>query len=201
MGKKIAIRVENKTFNSLQDACAYLKIQHVAGLAHAVKHGNKQYKGLNIEVIPTESKVKGKRDKRPCPVVCENLNLHFKTITAAAKYAQVDGWTMSKKMETAGQFVDSKGNVFKRLKAMKTKNVYENTGDTIKTSRPFAHRTVKKKAYVQPEVKEVKPVVQPAQPINKLELARDVLKEKVIESVKANDLTLAKNLIDVIQEL
>lgn len=199
---KIAVKIEDKVFNSLKDACQYLKLKHCAGLAHALKKGNSTYNGLRIERISPISKIKNKNDRRPCPVMCENLNVKFKTITEAAAYAQADSWTMSKKMETAGQFIDKNGNVYKRIKPMKSKNTYTNTGDTIKKPRAFAHRKTNK-IYVQPEVQEVKPaVIQPAQPvIDKVQLAKDVLKEKVISSINANDYTLAKNLIDVIQEL
>jgi hypothetical protein len=201
---KIAVKVENQVFNSIKDACAYLKLNTPAGLAHAIKRGNSTYKGLAIErvnpIVPDKVKKMKKNNRLECPVVCENLNLHFRNIRQAAAYAKVDGWTMSKKMSTAGQFKDKDGNIYKRLKPMKSKNVYENTGDTIKTTRAFAHRTVKK------DLEEVKPaqVIQelPTQPIvDKVQLAKDVLKEKVIASIKVDDYVLAKNLIDVIQTL
>ena len=208
MGSKIAVKIENKTFNSLKEACEFLKIQNVAGLAHAISKGNTRYKGLNIERISAKSTSnKAKHKQKNCPVICETLNKKFKTIRAAATYAQVDQWTMSKKMTTAGQFKDKDGNIYKRLKPMNSKNVYENTGDTIKCKRAFAHRTVSKPVYNQPvQVLDTKPeeVLRPAQPtlnVDKRQLAKDVLKEKVIASIQVNDYTLAKNLIDVIQTL
>lgn len=207
MGSKIAVKIENKTFNSLKEACEFLKIQNVAGLANAISKGNTKYKGLNIERIsakPTGNKTNHKQ--KSCPVICETLNKRFKTIKAAATYAQVDQWTMSKKMTTAGQFKDKDGNIYKRLKPMNSKNVYENTGDTLKCKRAFAHRTVSKPVYNQPIQVNTKPeeVLKPAQPtlnVDKRQLAKDVLKEKVIASIQNNDYALAKNLIDVIQEL
>lgn len=189
---KIAVKIENKTFTSLKEACEYLKLKHSAGLAHALKKGNTTYNGLHIERLSPVSKGnKRNHKKQSCPVLCENLNVRFKTITEAAKYAQADGWTMSKKMETAGQFIDKNGNVYKRMKPMKSKNVYENTGAEVKRVVEFHARPAARKE-----------VIQPAQPvIDKVQLAKDVLKEKVISSINANDYTLAKNLIDVIQEL
>lgn len=192
MAKKIAVKIENKTFNSLKEACKYLKIKNVAGIAHAIKSGNTKYKGLNIEVLPNKPQVK--RTTKACPVVCETLGKTFKTIRQAANFAKVDGWTMSKKMETAGQFKDKEGNIYKRLRAMRSKNVYANTGDTLKTTRAFAHRTINK------PIVEVTSVVQES-PVNKSDMAKSILKSKVIESIKNNNYTLAKNLIDVIEEL
>lgn len=56
----------------------------------------------------------------------------FSTITAAAKYAGVDGWTMSLKKGTAGSFIDKYGNEYIREHPMSTKNKYVNRGKKIK---------------------------------------------------------------------
>jgi hypothetical protein len=55
----------------------------------------------------------------------------FKSIKDAAAYAQVDGWTMSKKMETSGSFIDNNGDEYIRETPMKTKNKYKNTGKKL----------------------------------------------------------------------
>ena len=195
--KKIPVKIEDKTFNSLQDACLYLKLTSSHGLAKALRDGRSIYKGLSIQKVeqPVKPTHKNKRRgniKSACPVICETLNKKFNTIKSAAKFAKVDGWTMSKKMETAGQFKDSLGNIYKRLKPMNTKNTYENTGDTVLKSWS-------KKRSVSTIIN--KPVVQESQKQDKLNIAKSVLKDKVIESINNNDYTLAKNLIDVIEEL
>lgn len=209
---KIAVRIEGKQFNSLKEACEYLQLTNSSGLAAALNKGKKSFKGLSIErvnpVIPKRVLKFKKGNKIECPVVCENLNLHFRNIKMAAAYAQVDNWTMSQKMQTAGQFKDKNGNIYKRIKPMKTRtgNVYKNTGDTVQHERPFAPRTVNK-PYLQPiQVLETKSeeVLRPAQPVlnvDKIQLAKNVLREKVIASIQTDDYTLAKNLIDVIQTL
>lgn len=195
MGKKIAVKIENRTFNSLQEACAFLKIQHVAGLAHALNRGNTQYKGLNIERISTPARGnKHNHKKQSCPVICENLNVKFKTITAAAKYAQADGWTMSKKMETAGQFVDKQGNIYKRLKAMKTKNVYENTGDTVKRVVEFHERPAARKQEVAtPVVRE--------QALDANSEVKQFIQDKLLASIKSENFTDAKAYITIMEKL
>lgn len=202
---KIAVKVENQVFNSIQAACEYLKLKHPAGLSHALNRGNTTYKGLAIErvnpIISDRVKKMKKNNRLECPVICENLNLHFRNIKQAAAYAKVDGWTMSKKMSTAGQFKDKDGNIYKRLKPMKSKNVYENTGDTLKTTRAFAHRTVVKKDLEEAKPAQVIEELPAQQVVDKIQLAKNVLKEKVIASIQTDDYTLAKNLIDVIQTL
>lgn len=65
-------------------------------------------------------------------VYCKTLKKWFRSIKDAAKFAKVDDWTMSKKMSTAGSFVDCDGNKYVRLEPMKSKNVYTNTGTTLK---------------------------------------------------------------------
>lgn len=58
-------------------------------------------------------------------------DIWFDTIGEAAKYAKIDGWTMSKKMETSGSFVDDNGDEYIRETPMRTKNKYKNTGKKL----------------------------------------------------------------------
>lgn len=120
-------------------------------LIKALKTGKAFYKGKKIEFLyPSDGdKYKlcwdNKRTDNKCVgVYCENLNKHFASIKEAAKFAGADGWTMSKKMETAGKFIDEKGNTYVREKPMKTINVYNNTGAKIrhKVIKPYT-RTIK----------------------------------------------------------
>ena len=74
------------------------------------------------------SNQKGNTMAKNCRVYCKNLDIWFSTITAAAKHAGVDGWTMSLKMDTAGSFIDKYGNEYIRERPMATKNRYKSTG-------------------------------------------------------------------------
>lgn len=65
-------------------------------------------------------------------VYCKTLKKWFRSIKDADKFAKVNDWTMSKKMTTAGSFVDFDGNEYVRLEPMKSKNIYNNTGTTLK---------------------------------------------------------------------
>lgn len=195
MGKKIAVKVENRTFNSLKDACEFLKIQHVAGLAHALNKGNSTYKGLAIEkVIKKTTGNKSNHKRQSCPVICENLNVKFKSITQAAQYAQADSWTMSKKMATAGQFIDKNGNIYKRMKPMKTKNTYSNTGAEVKRIVEFHERpNARKQEVAQPVVRE--------QVVDNNSEIRSFLHDKLLSSVKADLLDDAKAYITILEKL
>ena len=209
MGSKIAVKVENRTFNSLKDACEFLKIQNVAGLAQALSKGNSTYKGLAIEkVIKKTPGNKSNHERQSCPVICETQGIKFKSIAKAAKYAQADGWTMSKKMETAGQFIDKNGNVYKRMKPMQTKNTYSNTGAEVKRIIEFHERpNARKQEVAQPVVKEEpvetkieSPVIEESK-INGIDIAKNILKEKAMNFVIKDQFTLAKELMDVIEKL
>lgn len=70
--------------------------------------------------------------RKNCRVYCKNLDIWFSTITAAAKHAGVNSWTMSLKMDTAGSFIDRFGNEYIRERPMETKNKYKNRGKKIK---------------------------------------------------------------------
>lgn len=74
-------------------------------------------------------------------VINTTKNIWFKSIKDAAAYAQVDGWTMSKKMETSGSFIDSNGDEYIRETPMKTKNKYKNTGKKLCKTVAHTRRT------------------------------------------------------------
>lgn len=74
-------------------------------------------------------------------VINTTKNMWFKSIKDAATYAQVDGWTMSKKMETSGSFIDSNGDEYIRETPMQTKNKYKNTGKKLCKAGTRAKRT------------------------------------------------------------
>lgn len=95
-------------------------------LAGALKVGQKEYKKHKIEYVCPSDKEKIKRiSKNNVGVQNITENIYFNSIRKAAEYAGVDDWSMSKKMETVGSFVDNKGNVYKRLKPMESKNKYK----------------------------------------------------------------------------
>lgn len=121
-------------------------------------------------------------DKRRIRVYCKTLSKWFKSISAAAKFAGVDGWSMSKKMETAGSFIDDIGREYIREKPMRTKNKYENTGKTLKrkcdkrvrrksVKQLIAEQPVKEKEFVYADLP--KPV-------------RDLIDEKIVDMCNHN---------------
>ena len=57
-----------------------------------------------------------------------------------SRVAGADSWTMSKKMTTAGGFIDKNGNEYVRFSPMVSKNTYENTGKKLTKTRSFSTR-------------------------------------------------------------
>lgn len=105
-------------------------------------------------------------DKRRIRVYCKNLSRWFKSISSAAEFANVDAWSMSKKMETSGSFIDRNGNEYIREKPMQTKNRYQNTGKTLKrkcdkrvrrkpVNQLIAEHPIKEKEFVYGELPKV----------------------------------------------
>ena len=95
-----------------------------------------------------------------------------------------------KAVDHALQFVDKEGNVYKRLKPMNTNKVYTNTGDTMQ-------KEVKKHSKAIPVVAE-----QPAQPkVSGIALAKQILKGKAIDYIQNNNFNLAKELLDVVDQI
>ena len=109
-------------------------------LSGALKLGQQFYKGHKIGyVYPSEmwkrknkhrkeyltKKMKTKRDG--VKVYCVTTNETFNTIEEAAAFAKADGWTMSRKMETDGCFIDELERKYVRLSPMQSKRTYEPT--------------------------------------------------------------------------
>jgi hypothetical protein len=103
-------------------------------------------------------------------VTKDGIEKIFISITDAAKYAQVNSWTMSIKMQVWGYFQDANGNKYYRLDEMKTKNKYE-------TSSPkMIHKQAKYKKK-QVKTKEVK------EETIKEEPKKEVIKQQKIQSI------------------
>lgn len=165
----LKVIVEGTIFDSISAAARYLNVNSASVWAAA--HGSGRLKNLAIKFEHPElsqalslergyQSAKRKAKRKGCPVICETLNKKFKSIREASVYAKVNDWTMSKKMETAGQFIDNEGNVYKRILPMDTKNVYVNTGDTLQKIHNVKHRRINKEPVIEskPTVMEVNPV-------------------------------------------
>lgn len=201
--KKVAVIVEGTRFESITSAAKYLGV--VPARIWDAAHGSGKLKDLAIKFEnPAQSQAlsltkgyqspkKTRKDKRNCPVFCETLNKKFKTISAASKFAGVNGWTMGVKMQTAGQFIDKKGNVYKRLKPMNTDKTYTNTGDTLQ-------KEVKKHSKAIPIPTVATSDVKPEQ-TSGIALAKKVLKDKVSEFINRDEFKMAKELLDAIEQI
>ena len=125
--KQVGIILEGQTFNSIKEAADYIKTDSGCILWALKYSADRKYKGLSIAYADADmeknavaniasikalrnAKIKAKKskkiDKRACPVICETNNKHFKTITAAAKYAKANSWTMGIKTDVHSRFVD-----------------------------------------------------------------------------------------------
>lgn len=188
----IALKIEGKEFSSIKEACEYMKWNPGnSGLYKALINNKPTFKGLSIErVEPLKPKARDLNSERFTKVKCimpDKTEHIFSCINAAAKFAKADHWTMSKKMEAAGKFIDSLGREYIRLKPMRTKNVYVNTGPTL--SKTYNTSTSKIKSVEKPK------------PIDNMDLAKTILKEKAIEYIQKNDFKTAIDLITVVDTL
>ena len=145
----------------------------------------------NFEAMKLERKahrLSKKKSGRNSPIYCENLNKTFKTIRAAAKFAKTSTYTLSTKTEVSGRFVDKAGNIYTRLKPMNRKSTkqYPNTGDTLKFERSTGY---------------VKAPVVAKENISGIALAKSILKDKVNSYVQSDNFKMAKELMDVIEQI
>lgn len=170
---RIPVIVDGVPYNSCLDAEKALGLS-TCSISHALSRGKTTANGHKIE------RVYSPKNQKNVGVYCESNGRTYDSILEAARVAGVDSWTMSKKMETSGSFVDDWGRVYKRLQPMKTKNTYKNTGSEIKIKRAFTHRTVNKVALPRVEepvaIKEEKPAVP--------QVVRDAINDKIIKILK-----------------
>jgi len=169
----IPVIVDDVAYNSCSEAERALNLP-LCTISKALRCGQKHCCGHDIEpvypsqITPTEKKV---------PVLCVTTGVLYESIKEAAKVADVDNWTMSKKMEASGAFIDSKGNVYKRMSPMVTKNKYANTGNTVKHKRVYSPRSVK-----LCEPAPTIPLVAPKPEVP--QIVKDAINDKIIQLLK-----------------
>lgn len=204
--KEYKVIVEGQEFKSISAAARFLNAE-VSCVRWALKFNkDRKYKGLsvrfaddametnvckNFEAMKLERKahrLSKKKSGRNSPIYCENLNKTFKTIRAAAKFAKTSTYTLSTKTEVSGRFVDKAGNIYTRLKPMNRKSTkqYPNTGDTLKFERSTGY---------------VKAPVVAKENISGIALAKSILKDKVNSYVQSDNFKMAKELMDVIEQI
>ena len=184
----IPVIVDGVAYNSCAEAEKVLGFVPCS-LALRLRRGGRTFKGHTIEpVFPSQITITTRKKRgttHRIKVYCPNLDKTFDSITDAAKYAQADTWTMSKKMETSGGFVDKNGNEYKRLKPMNTKNNYPDTGKTLAKTHSFAHRIVVKPVDNKPinigtPVRVVKEEIP--------QIVKDAINDKIIQILKDNNI-------------
>ena len=135
--RNIAVLVDGVAYNSITDAeklCGFC----AGTLAKPLRQGKKTYKGHSIEyVMPSQRK---KTSHKKVQVVCINTGVVYDRLGDAALAAGADSWTMSKKMEASGGYIDANGNEYRRLTPMRTKNTYKDTGKKLKSKREYTPR-------------------------------------------------------------
>lgn len=168
------IDINGKRFKSLSQAAKYIRIS-ASRLSELLRNKKEfMFDNFRIQEIPKPKKPKPKN--KYCKVLQVNTGKIFNTISEASKYASVDSWTMSVKMETAGSFIDRKGNEYKRLSPMQTKNKYVNTGKTIKTEHIVKKIEENNDIYFE-EKKDTVP-----------QIVKDAINEKIILMLKEKGL-------------
>ena len=109
--------------------------------------------------------------KNSVRVLCETTNTMYPMLKLAAKEANADAWTMSKKMITDGAYIDDFGRKWVRLTPSTSTTQYAKTGQKLQ-----CHRWRAKKSVIE------EPKQEPETPKNKLP---DFVKKAVSEKIKA----------------
>ena len=133
----VPVLVDNVAYNSIADAERALGLSENT-LAKPLREGKKTYKGHTIEyVMPSQRK---ETSHKKVQVVCITTGVVYNRLGDAALAAGADAWTMSKKMEASGGYIDANGNEYRRLTPMRTKNTYKDTGKKLKAKREYTPR-------------------------------------------------------------
>ena len=190
-GKKPdAIEIDGKTFNNVIDAAAYYKVS-VATLATTLRNNkNRIYKGMAIKYADEvkEAKVRAKLgtefSKRGKPITIVHKDTlkrySFKSYAAASKFIGVDSSAVQ---------------------------------SSVKAGRTHVKEYLLANAIVEPEpIKAVelqveqpvitpKDIVKEPETISGIQVAKNILKEKIMDYIKSDNFTVAKELMTVVEQI
>ena len=194
-GKKPdAIEIDGKIFNSMIDAAAYYKVS-VATLATTLRNNkNRIYKGMAIKYADEvkEAKVRAKlgTDKgnispkrgKPITIVHKDTlkQYSFKSYAAASKFIGVD----SSAVQSA-------------VKAGRTHVKEYLLPNAIVESEPIKAVELQ----VEQPVITPKAIVKEPETISGIQVAKNILKEKIMDYIKSDNFTVAKELMTVVEQI
>lgn len=155
--RNIPVLVDGIMYNSLADAEKALGCGR-SYLGLALRRGQTNIKGHIVK--PLYPSMVGKKKLGGTKVLQVNTGVIFNSIRDASIEAGADEWTMSKKMEFAGSFIDKFGNEYKRLTPMDTKNTYRAGDKTVGRYVQRQYNNIEKKDYIYADLpKAIKELV------------------------------------------
>lgn len=194
-GKKPdAIEIDGKIFNSMIDAAAYYNVS-VATIATTLRNNKSRiYKGMTIkyadEVKEAEVRAKLGTDKgnispkrgKPITIVHKDTlkQYSFKSYAAASKFIGVDSSTVQS-----------------AVKAGRTHVKEYLLPNAIVESEP----TKAVELQVEQPVITPKAIVKEPEAISGIQVAKNILKEKIMDYIKNDNFTVAKELITVVEQI
>lgn len=194
-GKKPdAIEIDGKIFNSMIDAAAYYKVS-VATLATTLRNNKSRiYKGMTIkyadEVKEAEVRAKLGTDKanifskrgKPITIVHKDTlkRYSFKSYAAASKFIGVDSSTVQS-----------------AVRAGRTHVKEYLLPNAIVESEPIKAVELQ----VEQPVITPKAIVKEPEAISGIQVAKNILKEKIMDYIKNDNFTVAKELMTVVEQI
>lgn len=194
-GKKPdAIEIDGKIFNSMIDAAAYYKVS-VATIATTLRNNKSRiYKGMTIkyadEVKEAEVRAKLGTDKgnispkrgKPITIVHKDTlkQYSFKSYAAASKFIGVDSSTVQS-----------------AVKAGRTHIKEYLLPNAIVESEPIKAVELQ----VEQPVITPKAIVKEPETISGIQVAKNILKEKIMDYIKNDNFTVAKELMTVVEQI
>lgn len=186
--RAIPVIVDGVQYNSCNDAEKALGLPPCV-IAKTLRENRNKYNGHTVERAP-----RGINTTRKTGVICTTTGETWDSIAGASRAIGCDDWTMSKKMESSGYFIDLRGRTYKRLKPMSTTKSYKDTGAELSRlvkkgiPRPSARKTTveETKPITQNKTaEEIKPVAEKTQ-VPKV--VRDAINEKIVSMLKEKDI-------------
>lgn len=194
-GKKPdAIEIDGKIFNSMIDAAAYYNVS-VATIATTLRNNKSRiYKGMTIkyadEVKEAEVRAKLGTDKgnispkrgKPITIVHKDTlkRYSFKSYAAASKFIGVDSSTVQSAVKAGRTHVKE----YLLANAM---------------VEPEPIKTVE--LQVEQPVITPKDIVKEPEAISGIQVAKNILKEKIMDYIKNDNFTVAKELMTVVEQI
>jgi len=192
MSHKHEIMIEDQKFDSIIAGANYIGVDPAA-ITWAIKHSGK-CKGLKITDLKAAKSIQNKEGK---------MEKVANKITRAGTVVVANNGTTYRSIKQLAEYIKVPDHVISNTLSKQNKFIYQ--GITYTTTKPHVKRNRTSK-YAEifaenPGMLQSKPVVKSVETSNIVKTAKSILKEKIAAYIQSDNFTMAKELMDVVEQI